>query len=111
MAKVKTTAIVIAILALLQVSWASAHKHKHDGGRGGTSAVMTVNSFKKGGDGGGPSECDGKYHSDDDLITALSTGWYAYSFPDGPSGTALARARLGTARHGHDRHGSPPCHA
>jgi hypothetical protein len=38
---------------------------------------MTVNSFKKGGDGGGPSECDGKYHSDDDLITALSTGWYA----------------------------------
>ena len=74
MAKVKI-AVVIAILALLQVSCATARKHS--GGSGGTSAVMTVNGFEKGQDGGGPSECDGKFHSNDDLIVALSSQWYA----------------------------------
>ncbi|WOL05863.1 ripening-related protein 1 [Canna indica] len=44
---------------------------------GGTRAHMTVNSFAKGGDGGGPSECDGRYHSDSEKVVALSTGWYA----------------------------------
>lgn len=43
----------------------------------GTPAVMTVNSFEKGGDGGGPSECDGHYHSNHKKLVALSTGWYA----------------------------------
>ncbi|XP_077239916.1 uncharacterized protein LOC143880823 [Tasmannia lanceolata] len=43
---------------------------------GDTSATMTINSFAKGGDGGGPSECDNKYHSDDEFVVALSTGWY-----------------------------------
>jgi hypothetical protein len=71
MAKVKI-AVVIAILALLQVSCATARRHS-----GGTSAVMTVNGFEKGQDGGGPSECDGKFHSNDDLIVALSSQWYA----------------------------------
>ncbi|KAL2457692.1 kiwellin-1-like [Abeliophyllum distichum] len=28
------------------------------------------------GDGGGPSECDNKYHSDDTQVVALSTGWF-----------------------------------
>ncbi|XP_076928617.1 putative ripening-related protein 1 [Bidens hawaiensis] len=37
---------------------------------------MTINSFEKGGSGGGPSECDGQYHSDDTLIVALSSRWY-----------------------------------
>lgn len=37
---------------------------------------MTLNSFEKGGDGGGPSECDGQYHSNNFLIVALSTKWY-----------------------------------
>ncbi|XXG63922.1 hypothetical protein AAC387_Pa05g2006 [Persea americana] len=37
---------------------------------------MTINSFAQGGDGGGPSECDSKYHSDNELVVALSTGWY-----------------------------------
>ena len=73
MAKAKI-AVVIVILALLQVSCATARKP--DGGSGGTSAVMTVNGFEKGGTGGGPSECDGKYHDDDDLIVALSSRWY-----------------------------------
>jgi hypothetical protein len=74
MAKVKI-AVVIAILALLQVSCVTARRHS--GGSGGTSAVMTVNGFEKGQDGGGPSECDGKFHSNDDLIVALSSQWYA----------------------------------
>ncbi|XP_075519174.1 kiwellin-1-like [Primulina tabacum] len=44
---------------------------------GSTKAVLTLNSFQKGGDGGGPSECDNKYHSDDTPVVALSTGWYS----------------------------------
>lgn len=43
---------------------------------GGTKATLTINSFQKGGDGGGPSECDKQYHSDDTPVVALSTGWY-----------------------------------
>ncbi|KAJ1375316.1 RlpA-like domain superfamily [Sesbania bispinosa] len=41
-----------------------------------TRAYLTLNSFQKGGDGGGPSECDNQYHSDDTLVVALSTGWF-----------------------------------
>lgn len=41
-----------------------------------TKAVLTINSFEKGGDGGGPSQCDNKYHSDHTPIVALSTGWF-----------------------------------
>ncbi|CAI9095473.1 OLC1v1031431C1 [Oldenlandia corymbosa var. corymbosa] len=41
-----------------------------------TRATLTINSFEKNGDGGGPSECDGHYHSDSIPIVALSTGWY-----------------------------------
>ncbi|KAK6162348.1 hypothetical protein DH2020_002189 [Rehmannia glutinosa] len=44
---------------------------------GHTKAVLTINSFEKGGDGGGPSECDNNYHSDDTPVVALSTGWYS----------------------------------
>ncbi|KAA8520615.1 hypothetical protein F0562_014871 [Nyssa sinensis] len=43
---------------------------------GHTKAVLTINSFENGGDGGGPSECDNKYHSDDTPVVALSTGWF-----------------------------------
>ncbi|WRX07736.1 hypothetical protein QQP08_000223 [Theobroma cacao] len=32
--------------------------------------------FEAGGEGGGPSECDNQYHSDDDPVVALSTGWF-----------------------------------
>ncbi|OWM69471.1 putative ripening-related protein 2 [Punica granatum] len=41
-----------------------------------TKAILTINSFEKGGDGGGPSECDGLYHSNSLQIVALSTGWF-----------------------------------
>ncbi|XP_020262178.1 putative ripening-related protein 2 [Asparagus officinalis] len=43
---------------------------------GKTRARMTINSFEKGGDGGGPSECDGRYRSNTEKVVALSTGWY-----------------------------------
>ena len=42
-----------------------------------TKATLTLNSFQKGGDGGGPSECDNQYHDDDTPVVALSTGWYS----------------------------------
>ncbi|XP_024996418.1 putative ripening-related protein 2 [Cynara cardunculus var. scolymus] len=40
------------------------------------AATMTINSFEKGGSGGDPSECDGKYHSNETPIVALSSQWY-----------------------------------
>ncbi|KAL4591174.1 hypothetical protein LXL04_004125 [Taraxacum kok-saghyz] len=67
---------------------------------GHTKARLTINSFQKGGDGGrgesrngnymdppspyiaspldggGPSECDNRYHDDNTPVVALSTGWY-----------------------------------
>ncbi|KAL2517098.1 putative rlpA-like protein [Abeliophyllum distichum] len=43
--------------------------------KGRTKAVLTLNSFENGGDGGGASECDGKFHSDKSKVVALSTGW------------------------------------
>ncbi|GMN64214.1 hypothetical protein TIFTF001_033288 [Ficus carica] len=43
---------------------------------GRTKAFLTINSFEKGGDGGAPSECDDKYHSDNTPVVALSTGWF-----------------------------------
>ncbi|CAM0905867.1 unnamed protein product [Alopecurus aequalis] len=41
-----------------------------------TWAVLTVNSFGKGKDGGFPSECDRAYHDDSEKVVALSTGWF-----------------------------------
>ncbi|XP_076903089.1 putative ripening-related protein 2 [Bidens hawaiensis] len=38
---------------------------------GNANAAMTLNSFEK-----GPSECDGKYHSNNNLLVALSSSWY-----------------------------------
>ncbi|KAI4371543.1 hypothetical protein MLD38_019765 [Melastoma candidum] len=42
-----------------------------------TKATLTINGFEKGEDGGGPSECDNKYHSNDIPVVALSTGWFS----------------------------------
>ena len=41
-----------------------------------TKPFLTLNGFQKNEDGGAPSECDNKYHSDDTPVVALSTGWY-----------------------------------
>ncbi|OEL37212.1 putative ripening-related protein 7 [Dichanthelium oligosanthes] len=99
--------VIIAILALFQISCAAAARqhgkpgasdavdldlpggmrHKQHGkpspssqrsSGGGTPAVMTVNGFKRGEDGGDPSACDGHFHSDGDLIVALSSRWFAH---------------------------------
>jgi len=104
MANAKFVAVLAALLILLHVSTCAVgrhhakpdpcegggddsvagtlHKHKRPGhcpspGGGGTPGTMTVNGFEKGQDGGGPAACDGKYHSDGDMIVALSTRWYA----------------------------------
>ncbi|WMV55354.1 hypothetical protein MTR67_048739 [Solanum verrucosum] len=42
-----------------------------------TPAQLTFNDFSRGGDGGGPSSCDGQYHDNNERIVALSTGWFA----------------------------------
>lgn len=42
-----------------------------------TSAILTLNSFEEGGDGGGKSSCDDSWHDDSELVVALSTGWYS----------------------------------
>ena len=92
-----TLAVVLAVLVLVQVSCDVA-RHHHDpdpcggdsvllGHKGngcsspavtahGTRAVMTVNGFQKGEAGGGAAACDGRFHSNDDLIVALSSRWY-----------------------------------
>ncbi|XP_078166898.1 putative ripening-related protein 1 [Carex rostrata] len=42
-----------------------------------TPAILTVNSFKDGGDGGDKSACDESWHDDSEMVVALSTGWYS----------------------------------
>ncbi|XP_042025941.1 kiwellin-like [Salvia splendens] len=42
-----------------------------------TAAKLTWNDFSEGGDGGGPAECDDRYHDNSESVVALSTGWYA----------------------------------
>ncbi|PRQ30223.1 putative rlpA-like protein, double-psi beta-barrel [Rosa chinensis] len=41
-----------------------------------TKALLTLNDFSEGGDGGGPSECDEQYHPNSERVVALSTGWF-----------------------------------
>nr|GMC91088.1 rlpA-like double-psi beta-barrel domain-containing protein [Ipomoea batatas] len=67
---------VIGALLVLLILAISTHSVEPKPQLSGEKAVLTINSFEKGGDGGGPSECDGHYHSDDTLIVALSTRWY-----------------------------------
>uniref|UniRef100_A0A0D9XKX4 RlpA-like protein double-psi beta-barrel domain-containing protein n=1 Tax=Leersia perrieri TaxID=77586 RepID=A0A0D9XKX4_9ORYZ len=80
-------AVLVAAIAIVSASCAVARRHNNNeqvmtsadggGGSGGFPAVMTVNGFEKGEEGGGPSACDGRFHSDGDLIAALSTEWFA----------------------------------
>ncbi|TVU30276.1 hypothetical protein EJB05_21886, partial [Eragrostis curvula] len=81
MASENKVAVLAALVLLLQASSCAVARHHHHPephpGGGGTPAVMTVNGFGRGEDGGGPSDCDGKFHSDHELVAALSTRWYA----------------------------------
>ncbi|XP_019176222.1 PREDICTED: putative ripening-related protein 7 [Ipomoea nil] len=67
---------VAGALLVLLILLISTHSFESKPQLSGEKAVLTINSFEKGGSGGGPSECDGHYHSDDTLIVALSTRWY-----------------------------------
>ncbi|GJY62071.1 putative ripening-related protein 2 [Tanacetum coccineum] len=45
----------------------------------GTKATLTINNFEQHGSGSsGPAECDGKWHSNNTPIVALSSQWYAH---------------------------------
>ncbi|KAL6883324.1 hypothetical protein ACP4OV_010738 [Aristida adscensionis] len=83
MARANTLAVMAAaavvLVHLLQApTCADARRHRDPSPGGGTRAVMTVNGFQRGEEGGGPSECDGHFHSDGEMIAALSTPWYAH---------------------------------
>ncbi|VAI54669.1 unnamed protein product [Triticum turgidum subsp. durum] len=65
-------AVVAMLVILLQESTLCAMAQHHDSG---TPGVMTWNGYQRGED-DGPSECDGRYHSDRDMVAALSTRWY-----------------------------------
>ncbi|GLJ05128.1 hypothetical protein SUGI_0011660 [Cryptomeria japonica] len=41
-----------------------------------TLAILTLNDFTDGGDGGGRSSCEDKYYSNSEKVVALSTGWF-----------------------------------
>ncbi|KAL7603230.1 hypothetical protein Lser_V15G15993 [Lactuca serriola] len=68
-----------------QLHWRSMLKHANQVVVSGEENRIQENAtvrttrivvFQKGADGGGPSECDNQYHSDDTPVVALSSGWY-----------------------------------
>ncbi|TVU30256.1 hypothetical protein EJB05_21866, partial [Eragrostis curvula] len=77
MANSKQLAALCAVLALassLQLA-SCARGHHSPSVSAHTPAVMTVNGFQKGEEGGGESACDGHFHSNGEKIVALSSGW------------------------------------
>ncbi|XP_043717982.1 kiwellin-like [Telopea speciosissima] len=86
-----------------------------------TPAKLTNNDFSEGGDGGDPSKCDEKFHSNSERVVALSTGWYAGGSRCGKMVRITAKnGKTTTAKvvdecdsmHGCDKEhaGLPPCH-
>lgn len=86
-----------------------------------TAAKLTWNDFSEGGDGGGPSECDNKYHDNSESVVALSTGWYAGGSRCGRMIRIVAENGRSTrakvvdecdSRYGCDKEhdNQPPCH-
>ncbi|XBH73271.1 putative ripening-related protein 4 [Aegilops tauschii subsp. strangulata] len=45
-----------------------------------TPAILSLNSFARGGDGGGKSFCDNRFHKDTELVVALSTGMFTNDY-------------------------------
>ncbi|CAI9094039.1 OLC1v1029683C1 [Oldenlandia corymbosa var. corymbosa] len=86
---------------------------------GHTKAILTINDFEKGGDGGGPSECDNKFHSNKIPVVALSTGWFngrkrchrnITIFGNGRSTKAMVVDECDSTKGCDDDHGfQPPC--
>ncbi|WJX69481.1 hypothetical protein P8452_53716 [Trifolium repens] len=86
-----------------------------------TQASLTFNDFSEGGDGGGPSECDGQYHDNSERVVALSTGWYnggsrcgqliSITAENGMSTTAKVVDECDSVNGCDAEHaGQPPCH-
>lgn len=84
-----------------------------------SSAMLTLNSFQEGGDGGGAGACFGKFYPDSQRVVALSTGWFNGGSRCGKMITITANGRSTTAMvvdecdsvHGCDAEhaGQPPC--
>ncbi|KAL5565743.1 hypothetical protein UlMin_028907 [Ulmus minor] len=85
-----------------------------------TPAKLTNNDFSEGGDGGAPSECDEKFHSNSEKVVALSTGWYnegsrcgkliTITASNGRSVSATVVDECDSMRGCDDEHaGQPPC--
>lgn len=84
-----------------------------------SSAILTLNSFTKGGSGGGAGECFGKFYPDTQPVVALSTGWYNKGSRCGKMITIYGNGKSTTAEvvdecdsiHGCDAEhdGQPPC--
>ncbi|CAF2965472.1 unnamed protein product [Rotaria sp. Silwood2] len=83
------------------------------------SAILTLNSFRKGGDGGHGGACDGSFYPDSQRVVALSTGWYNRGQRCGKVITIRGNGKMTTALvvdecdsvHGCDAEhaGQPPC--
>ncbi|KAJ9147915.1 hypothetical protein P3X46_030029 [Hevea brasiliensis] len=71
-----------------------------------TKAILTINSFEEGGDGGAPAYCDGKYHDDD----TPRCNNYINIHGNGRSVKAVVADECGSTmgRHG-DHSYQPPC--
>jgi hypothetical protein len=84
-----------------------------------SSALLTLNSFQKGGDGGHGGACYGLFYSDSQQVVALSTGWYNKGSRCGKMVTINANGKTTRAMvvdecdsvHGCDaaHAGQPPC--
>ncbi|MCL7036456.1 hypothetical protein MKW94_023664 [Papaver nudicaule] len=85
-------------------------------------AILTLNGFERGEDGGGASECDGQFHDNNTPIVALSTGWFKFSnmkrclkniaiTGNGRTVTAMVVDECDSTRGCDEEHAyQPPCH-
>ncbi|CAF4880925.1 unnamed protein product [Rotaria sp. Silwood1] len=62
-----------------------------------SSAILTLNSFQEGGDGGGAGACFERFYPDTQRVVALSTGWYNGGSRCGKTITINGNGRTTTA--------------
>lgn len=86
-----------------------------------TPAILTLNNFEAGGDGGGASQCDNQFHNNSEMVVALSTGWFdngnrcgkqivITSVSDGATATATVVDQCDSTNGCDSEHaGQPPC--
>ncbi|XP_048538217.1 putative ripening-related protein 6 [Triticum urartu] len=68
MASSTKVVVIFGILVLLQVSCTASEVRD-------LPAVMSVNGFENGEE-GGPASCDGQYHNDDLFLVSMASKWY-----------------------------------